>query len=535
MVIICNTFIDLTMFFNFQVGSYTNNTLTLDKDKINVRDPESGLSLSGANLPRSTCGSSCQECIPVEDIDFSYIPGDLLILGLFSLSEKSDGDFECGEFRSNTVSYLTFAAFEYAISVIQKKYPMLKFGGIAFDDCYNPLRAEYILSNFLSGKYKLFDPRTSSYINPDKVVLVIGPLSSDVTLEVADILRRIRIPQISYGASSTDLDDREKYAYFLRTVPSDKTQVNAIVDILDAMDWKYVAVLYMDNNYGTEGMKTFKKYANKRGICLADAVPISKSIIEKGFKDIVSTLRRTYAKVIIYFGIDTLAEKVLDSLRERDDVDPGEFLFVATEAWGVNEALLKEGRENYARGSLVLHSDTTLYDNSDQFRAFVSQKDPFTCSKCDWLRLFWQDRFNCKFEDGFIANKRGLPLCTRQNHGRFNASDLNKYSRDQRVVHTVNAVLAGAKGIEEVFRKLCRGAICTPSSVSERTISGAKLLTSAISQVSLSSADDEKLFDANGNGRIGFTIFNIKYSASKSRYDYGDVSITLGICGSVGP
>ncbi|XP_064605398.1 uncharacterized protein LOC135470406 [Liolophura sinensis] len=505
------------------VGSYTNNTLTLDKNKINVRDPESGLNLSGQNLPRSTCGSSCQECIPVEDIQFSYIPGDLLLLGLFSLSEKSDGDFECREFRSNTVSYLTFEAFEYAISVIQRKYPMLKFGGIAFDDCYNPLRAEYILSNFLSGKYKLFDQRTNTYIDPDKVILVIGSLSSDVTLEVADMLRRIRIPQISYGASSTDLDDREKYAYFLRTVPSDKTQVNAIVDLLDAMNWKYVAVMYMDNNYGTEGMKTFKKYANKRGICLADTVPISKSVIEKSFKDIVSTLRRTYAKVIVYFGIDTLAEKVLDSLRDRADVDPGEFLFVATEAWGVNEALLKEGRVNYARGSVVLHSDTTLYDNTDQFKVFVSQKDPFTCTKCDWLRLFWQDRFSCKFEDGFIANKRDLPLCNRINHGRFNASDLNKYSRDQRVVHTINAVLAGAKGIEKVFRKLCRGEICSPSSVSERTMNGAKLLTNAISQVTLSSQEDEKLFDENGNGLIGFTIFNIQYSTSKSGYGYIDV------------
>ena len=52
------------------------------------------------------------------------------------------------------------------------------------------------------------------------------------------------IPQIGYGATTTDLSDKEQFGYFLRTVPSDLWQARAIMELLRHYNWTYIAVVY---------------------------------------------------------------------------------------------------------------------------------------------------------------------------------------------------------------------------------------------------------------------------------------------------
>jgi ABC-type branched-subunit amino acid transport system substrate-binding protein len=50
--------------------------------------------------------------------------------------------------------------------------------------------------------------------------------------QVTSLLRIFKIPLISYQSTSPTLSDRERFAYFFRTVPSDVTQAYAILEIL---------------------------------------------------------------------------------------------------------------------------------------------------------------------------------------------------------------------------------------------------------------------------------------------------------------
>lgn len=50
--------------------------------------------------------------------------------------------------------------------------------------------------------------------------------------QVTSLLRVFKIPLISYQSTSPTLSDRERFAYFFRTVPSDVTQAYAILEIL---------------------------------------------------------------------------------------------------------------------------------------------------------------------------------------------------------------------------------------------------------------------------------------------------------------
>jgi ABC-type branched-subunit amino acid transport system substrate-binding protein len=64
------------------------------------------------------------------------------------------------------------------------------------------------------------------------IVGVIGDQRSDISVQVASLLRVFKIPLISYQSTSPTLSDRERFANFFRTVPSDVTQAYAILEIL---------------------------------------------------------------------------------------------------------------------------------------------------------------------------------------------------------------------------------------------------------------------------------------------------------------
>ena len=65
----------------------------------------------------------------------------------------------------------------------------------------------------------------------DRVLGLIGGQSSEVTLQLANVFRLFKVPQVSYMSTSPTLSS-SLYDYFFRTVPSDINQVEAIVEIL---------------------------------------------------------------------------------------------------------------------------------------------------------------------------------------------------------------------------------------------------------------------------------------------------------------
>lgn len=57
-------------------------------------------------------------------------------------------------------------------------------------------------------------------------VAVVGTENSQRTMQMADIFSVFRVPMLSYLSSSPLLDDKIKFPYFFRTIPSDEMQVS---------------------------------------------------------------------------------------------------------------------------------------------------------------------------------------------------------------------------------------------------------------------------------------------------------------------
>ena len=78
---------------------------------------------------------------------------------------------------------------------------------------------------------------------------VIGPPSSDETIEVQNLLQIARKPQIGYSATGSSLSDKSKYGYFVRVVPSDQYQAKVMVGILKELNWTYIHALSTVGTY----------------------------------------------------------------------------------------------------------------------------------------------------------------------------------------------------------------------------------------------------------------------------------------------
>ena len=107
------------------------------------------------------------------------------------------------------------------------------------------------LHSSLEAKKNLSNPTQSGCgKKADKPIAgLIGPGSSTVTIQVQNLLSLFQIPQIGYSATSKDLSDKSLYEYFLRVVPSDKLQAQALVDIVQYYNWTYVSTVYTEGRF----------------------------------------------------------------------------------------------------------------------------------------------------------------------------------------------------------------------------------------------------------------------------------------------
>lgn len=248
-------------------------------------------------LLTSECKTQCEECWEKDDIKFAYIPGDVLLLGIFSLREDgstsstdSANKYNCGMFR-DSYTPITVSSFLHSITTLQQQTIIgPKIGGIALDDCYNPLSISYLLSELFTGRRSLKDPNTGEIVNFRNVIAVIGALSSKVTQVIADQLTLLDIPLISYGASSASLDNRIRYPLFLRTVPSDDFQVQGFVDILEKLNFSHVGVIYLDDAYGQNAKQSFLQMTEHKKICVENPLPITEDFTSEQLQNIVSKL-----------------------------------------------------------------------------------------------------------------------------------------------------------------------------------------------------------------------------------------------------
>src|SRR5215471_10818538 len=126
----------------------------------------------------------------------------------------------------------------------------------------------------------------------DKVVAIVGALSSGVTIPVAtSVTIPSGIVQISPASTSPQITDLQDNDFLFRTCPSDALQGKVSGRLAKDLGLQTVATIYVNNPYGSGLSKTFSQTLSERGgkviatIAYEEGRPSYRGEIEQALKD----------------------------------------------------------------------------------------------------------------------------------------------------------------------------------------------------------------------------------------------------------
>ena len=99
------------------------------------------------------------------------------------------------------------------------------------------------------------------------VVGVAGAACSGASMAANSVLSSNGIPQVSYASSNPGLSDDSSYPGFMRVVPSDATQGQALSYVLNQTGSSYPALVHMNNDYGSYTADAFTDAYGVSNIC----------------------------------------------------------------------------------------------------------------------------------------------------------------------------------------------------------------------------------------------------------------------------
>ena len=362
---------------------------------------------------------------------------------------------------------------------------------------------------------------------------VVGASSSRVSAAAASLLGLFKIPQISYASTSAILSDKSRFPYFLRTLPPDNVQAQAISSLLDALNISYFSLIYSAGSYGYQGaadvreqvrMHNAKRNRSEPGqlTCIAvdEAIGTERSsqgeIYEAALKALEDHASRRANVLVSFVGAyaSTSFFAVASSLAARAAMDPDEVskedlseirmsndqLWITSDSWSNRPELLQPFLLPLIRGSLGVTPRSHIIRNfTNHFLSLHPDSNPAGPTYNPWLSKFWTFIFRC---DPDIRNHTLRRLC-RRFQAKFIAA---QYEQNNKVAFVIDAVLAFAHALREFqkdecgrrYRGVCSGMLSTRSG-RQRAINGEKLVHYLLKSTYTSSAGVPVSFTEHGD------------------------------------
>ncbi|XP_057516993.1 glutamate receptor 3.3-like [Amaranthus tricolor] len=206
-----------------------------------------------------------------------------------------------------------------------------------------------------------------------QVVAIIGPQSSTVSHMVSLLASELQIPLLSFSATDPTLTPSSS-PFFVRTIFSDQYQMTAISEIVDFYGWREVVVVYINDDYGRNGIAAFNDaLADKRGkISYKAAIPPDTSVTRSDIMDIFAKIAMLESRVII-LHVNPQSGRLIFDVASYLGMTGSGYAWICTD-WLASlidsSSPLPSGIMNSMQGFLVLRPHTP---DSSRKRDFVSR------------------------------------------------------------------------------------------------------------------------------------------------------------------
>ncbi|XP_064643302.1 metabotropic glutamate receptor 3-like isoform X2 [Lineus longissimus] len=438
------------------------------------------------------------------------VEGDLVIGGLMMVHERSE-ELICGPIMAQGgIQALEMMLFTLDHVNNQKDFlPGIKLGAHIKDDCDRDTYGLEQSVDFIRGSISNIGGGASDCQDGDdntwkNIVGVVGAASSVTSIQVANLLKLFKIPQVSFFSTSAELSAKERYPYFLRTIPSDDAQAQAMVQLVKMFKWQYVSLLYEESSYGEKGMQVVEHHLKKAGVCIAvrdrlikDSGVASEDTYDKVVEDL---LKKKTARGVIVFGSDQEVAQLMNAVRRNNAT--GQFVWIGSDGWGGRELVWKT-REAQVEGAVTVQPLAKPVKAFDDY--FLSLK-PDNNTRNPWFIEYWESYFNCKYPDSPYTplNEDFVINCT----DNMTQSYETGYMPEAQLQFVSDAVLAFANAIRNIQRKFCPGQVGLCPKIDP--IPG-KLLLEELKKVHFRSLSGQDVqFDKNLDGPPRYRILNFQ-------------------------
>ena len=144
-------------------------------------------------------------------------------------------------------------------------------------------------------------------IEQDKVDLLVGPYSSDITLEASKVAEQHNFPMVATAASADQIWNRGlKNIFGVDTPSSNYMDVDENGALFKLMGVKTMAVVFAETEFAQDVVRGIRGYASRKGVRIV--LDEGYAADQKEFSGLASRLKQANADVI--FGISYLDDSV---------------------------------------------------------------------------------------------------------------------------------------------------------------------------------------------------------------------------------
>ncbi|XP_050675730.1 metabotropic glutamate receptor 2-like, partial [Leptidea sinapis] len=443
----------------------------------------------------------------------AIVEGDIIIGGLMMVHGRASGSegitnvAKCGPLMAQG-GVQALEAMLFALDEARRLHlppPGVKLGALVLDDCDSDTRGLEMALDFIKGSISNIDDEeyacNASALR--KVISgVVGAASSVTSVQVANLLRLFKIPQVSFFSTSPELSNKARFEYFTRTIPSDLHQVKAMVEIVKILGWRYVSIIYEESNYGIKAFEELETLLARNDICIAVKERLTKdsgASDEKGYDDIVERLlSRPRARGVIVFGSDQEVAGVMAAVQRRGAEST--FGWVGSDGWSAR-ALVAAGNEPVVEGTISVQPQANpVRGFRDYFLGLTPQNNP----RNPWFVEFWEEQFRCRYPG---APRTPFNVDYKACGGEEKLS-VDNTEFEAQLQFVADAVWSFVHAIRDMHRDLCGGkaGLCDAM----RPVNGPTLLR-YLRQVRFTGlSGDEFRFDQHGDGPARYNILHFK-------------------------
>ena len=425
-----------------------------------------------------------------------YIPGDINIAYIDTFYEYSSVTKQCDKEDWDKIQGAEAA--QYRIGQVNQDasvLPNISLGMVFLTDCGDVQTGTFQALKLLPTKRLKENcclTKTVNAVASEDFYSVLGAIistRSGLCDPISRLLSMYKIPHISTWATSDTLSDRTKFEYFSRTVPPDRLQTQAIIDLLIAFNWTYVSMIGESTHYSRNGVAKLKDLAEEKGICIAYFVEITPDYEDEDYDNIIRQLKLIHkAHVVITFNDRTL--DIWQSVKRQKA--EGEFIFVGGDAISLSH--------DEVINSIKLDFSAKQSQPYNKFEKYYGALFP--------LRFLNKPSFIKKMIQSDLAKSQcNMTLSKGMNGSCLNYErmdqladyELSKYHRK-----TVDSLNVFISSLDALIRQNCPSAFFDKSSLMN-CITGPDLLEKVRSSSSMGYAGKVQ-FDEHGDGIKDYEI-----------------------------